>query len=118
VAKKWSSHNNSLFGALLRSHDDAMLHLKIMSRGLQGFACQQLCTDCVRFLFSMRDVVMIVRELKLYSSFFLSPFRRLATAPGAPANAIDMVHDLKLNWGVCVQHLTIIFKREVFFDST
>jgi hypothetical protein len=36
VAKKWSSHNNSLFGAFLRSHDDAMLHLKVMSRGFRG----------------------------------------------------------------------------------
>jgi hypothetical protein len=36
VANKWSSHNNPLFGALLRSHDDAMLHLKIMSRGPQA----------------------------------------------------------------------------------
>ncbi|KAJ8596125.1 hypothetical protein M405DRAFT_218180 [Rhizopogon salebrosus TDB-379] len=62
VDKKWSSHNNSLFSALLRSDDDAMLHLKIMSRGLQGFACQQLCTDRVRFLFSMRDVVMIASD--------------------------------------------------------
>ncbi|KAJ8596142.1 hypothetical protein M405DRAFT_218692 [Rhizopogon salebrosus TDB-379] len=36
VAKKDGHRNNSLFGTFLHSHDDAMLHLKVMSRGLQG----------------------------------------------------------------------------------